>query len=380
MILWNGCSPDAPRGGAAGQDGARSQGVAGATGGSSAAGSAGVTPTAGTGGGADGPVDGASDFDAGDASEFPADATDAGRPDAARDGNGADAVGEAPPGPVAHRVLSSASDRGILAIFGPDGRIEWQYDALALGGEANDAWLLSNGDVAFAYKAGAQELTMAKTVVWNYAAPAGAEVHSCQPLPNGNFLIGEAHDNGVGYLRELDGTGKVRSTVMISVPGGVGAHGQFREVRKTPQGTYLVTYLQLDKAMEFDAMGQKLREFPCGMFVALRLPNGNTLVSCGDDHRVIEVDPHDEIVWQVTENEIPGNMLGFAAGLQRLANGDTVICNWPGHTGLAVPPPQAFEVTPDKKVVWQINNPALGWVSNVEILDQDGWVAGVALR
>ena len=276
-----------------------------------------------------------------------------------------------------HRVLSSVSDRGPLAIVGADSQIEWQYDVLSLGGEANDAWLLPSGDVVFAYKQGAQELTPAKQVVWNYSAPPGSEVHSCQPLPNGRFLLGEAHDQGLGYLREVDDTGKVQTTVTLQVPGGLSAHDQFREVRKTEQGTYLVTYLQLDKAMEFDASGQKLREFPCGMFVAVRLPDGNTLVSCGDDHRVIEVDPQDNVVWQVTETEIPGNTLGFAAGVQRLANGNTVICNWPGHTGLSSPPPQAFEITRDKQVVWELDDAQLGWVSNVELLDN---VASPILR
>ena len=65
---------------------------------------------------------------------------------------------------------------------------------------------------------------------------------------------------------------------------------------------------------------------------------------CGDDHRVIEVDGQGSVVWQVTEHEIPGNQLGFAAGLQRLPNGNTIICNWPGHGGVPANQPQAFEL------------------------------------
>lgn len=366
--------------------------TAGGGGGRASAGAGGTTPPSGSAGAAGfggGDSAGSTAGMGGVAGEPPTDAGSAGAPDVVGEpapeagadsrsdaGAGSDAAG----GKVTHRLVSSVSDKGILAIVAADGHIEWQYDVLPLGGEANDAWLLANGDIAFAYKAGAQELTPAKSVVWKYAAPAGSEVHTCQPLPNGNFLIGEAHEGGVAYLREVDGAGKVQSSVTIDVGGGLGPHAQWREVRKTPQGTYLVTYLQLDKAMEFDATGKKLREFPCGQFVAIRLPSGNTLVSCGDDHRVIEVDPQDKIVWQVGEKEIPGNTLGFAAGLQRLPNGNTIICNWPGHTGLATPPPQAFELTPDKKVVWQLDAAPLGWVSNVEILDPDAQVGGVALR
>jgi len=288
---------------------------------------------------------------------------------------GAGAAGAAG-GKVEHRFVSGMSDGGPVALVAADGHVEWQYD---LSGEANDAWQLSNGDIVFAYKTGARELTPAKQVVWNYDAPAGSEIHSCQPLPNG-FLLGEAHDGGTGYLRELDLAGKLQKTVTIQVAAALSAHGQFREVRKTSQGTYLVTYLDLDKAREVDDGGRVLREFPCGSFVAIRLKDGNTLVSCGDDHRVIEVDALGSVVWEVTQKEIPGNQLGFAAGLQRLGNGNTIICNWPGHGGVPAGQPQAFELTRDKRVVWQLNNPALKLVSNLEALDPDAAIDGVVYR
>jgi outer membrane protein assembly factor BamB len=279
-------------------------------------------------------------------------------------------------GKVEHRFVSGISDGGPVALVATDGHIEWQFD---VAGEANDAWYLPNGDVVFAYKTGAREVAPDKRVVWSYAAPAGSEIHSCQPLANG-FLLGEAHDGGVGYLREVDTSGKLQKTVTINVGGALGAHSQFREVRKTAQGTYLVTYLDLGKAREVDADGKLLREFPCGSFVAIRLKDGNTLVSCGDDHRVIEVDPQGSVVWQVTQQEIPGNQLGFAAGLQRLPNGNTIICNWPGHGGVPANQPQAFELTRDKRVVWQLRNPALKLVSNLEVIDPDGAIDGVVYR
>jgi hypothetical protein len=57
-----------------------------------------------------------------------------------------------------------------------------------------------------------------------------------------------------------------------------------------------------------------------------------------------------------------------------------VICNWPGHTGVASPPPQAFEVTREKKVVWELNDSRLGWVSNLEVLDPEATAGGAVLR
>jgi len=47
-----------------------------------------------------------------------------------------------------------------------------------------------------------------------------------------------------------------RPGVTIAAGTGLSTHGQFREVRKTPQDTYLVTYLDLNKAREVDGTGK----------------------------------------------------------------------------------------------------------------------------
>jgi hypothetical protein len=103
------------------------------------------------------------------------------------------------------------------------------------------------------------------------------------------------------------------------------------------------------------------------------------LIACGDEHRLVEVDPMDRVVWEVKENDIPGNRLGFVAGLQRLANGNTVICNWSGHSGLDSQP-LVFELTRDKKLVWQVTDKRLNKISSIEILDPEAAVDGVMLR
>jgi hypothetical protein len=265
---------------------------------------------------------------------------------------------------VQHRFIKSGCNAGSVAIVGPDGTIEWEYK---IADETSDAWLLPGGNVIFAYKHGVREVRPDLSVAWDFPAPAGTEIHSCQPLPDDRFLIGESHPDGMSYLYEMDRAGVKHRTVKIKCGGN--AHGQFRQVRKTPQGTYLVTSQRGGgKAEEFDADGQSLRVFPGGRFVAISLPDGNTLIACGDEHRVIEVDPQGAIVWSVTEQEIPGNRIGFAAGLQRLPNGNTVICNWSGHGGTKEQP-QVFEITRDKQVVWEVRDPRLGLISSINILD-----------
>ncbi len=268
---------------------------------------------------------------------------------------------------VSHRFIKSGCGSGSVAIVGKDGAVEWEYK---IADETSDAWLLPGGNIIFAYKHGVREVKPDKTTVWEFKAPADAEIHSCQPLPGDLFLIGESHNDGTSDLYEMDRTGAKKKTVALKCGGS--AHSQFRQVRKTPQGTYLITSQRGGgKAEEVDGDGKTIRTFPAGRFVAMRLPDGNTLIACGDEHRVIEVDAKDKIVWEITESEIPGNKIGFAAGLQRLPNGNTVICNWSGH-GTIKDQPQVFEITRDKKVVWELRDPKLSMISSINILDAAG--------
>jgi hypothetical protein len=113
------------------------------------------------------------------------------------------------------------------------------------------------------------------------------------------------------------------------------------------------------------------------------LPNGNllvntghgVLVSCGDQpggSRVFEVDEVGNVVWQVQGDELPGVSLKFIAGLQRLPNGNTVICNWLGHGHLGQAP-HLLEVTPDKRVVWSFaDHVTMKTISSVQLLDVAG--------
>ena len=275
-------------------------------------------------------------------------------------------TGALPPAQAAgHRLLKAGCHGGSLAIVAADGKIEWEYP---MEDETNDAWLLAGGHIVFAHRYGVREVTRDKKTVWEYNAPRGAEIHSCQPLEGGIFLIGQTSQN-VGHLHEIDCVGTIHKT--ITLPAAANAHAQFRQVRKTPQGTYLVTYQgNRGKAIEVDGGGKILRTFPGGQFTAIRLPYGNTLISGGDEHRVIEVDQNNRIVWQVCQNDIPGNVLDYVAGLQRLPNGNTVICNWTGHSGRKSQA-QVFEITRDKKLVWELKDPKLHMISSVEVLDDN---------
>ena len=53
----------------------------------------------------------------------------------------------------------------------------------------DDVHVLSNGNILFARKRGAAEVTQEKKIVWNYDAPPGTEVHSAQPIGRDKVLF-----------------------------------------------------------------------------------------------------------------------------------------------------------------------------------------------
>jgi hypothetical protein len=275
------------------------------------------------------------------------------------------------PAASGHRIIKAGCNSKSVAIVDAGGRIEWEYP---IESETSDAWLLPSGNIIFSFKHGVREVSYAKETVWEYRAPAKAEVHSCQPLANGLFLVSETHQD-LGFLYEMDAKGVKHRTLRIEAKAG--PHGQFRQTRKTPQGSYLVTYMS-GRTLELDAEGRELRRFPLGSYVAVRLPDGNTLVAGGDAHCAVEYDTQGREVWRVDRYDLPGNELGFVAGLQRLPNGNTVLTNWPGHGGKK-DQPQIVEITRDKRVVWELKDPRLNLISSVTVLDLPGQPSALEL-
>lgn len=272
-----------------------------------------------------------------------------------------------------HRILIGGCSLGMIAIVGHDGEIEWQ---LPFKDEVSDLWLLPNGNILHSYKKGGireikpnLEKKQGAEIIWEwktepYNGKIG-EIHTCQPLPEGRILVGESH-NGISFIKEINREGKTLKVIELKGLGG--KHSTFRQIRKTAKGTYLITQQKKNgKAMEYDADGKLIKTFPSGRFTASRLDNGNTLIGCGDEHRIIEVDKDNKIVWEVKQKDIEGMSLGFIAAVKRLPNGNTVLTNWGGHGGSKGP--AVFEITPDKKIAWKISDKIKNRVSSFYIIE-----------
>lgn len=287
-------------------------------------------------------------------------------------------------GDVEHRFMRAGWQSGGVEVFDTDGLTEWKVED---PGELSDAWILPDGGAVYSFsrrkedEAGVIRLDDKQEVMWTFHVAKGHDNHSCQPLPHGGFLLGETAPDGL-WMVELDKNGKEFKRVKVA-DSTADYHHAFRQVRKTPEGTYLGTIMKENKAYEWDADGNLIRTFPNGIFVAIRLPNGNTLTSGrGEDPEngpVVEYDPEGKVVWKLTAEDLPFHM-NMVCGIHRLPNGNTVVSNvWHGkHTDKTAP--MLFEITREKKVVWKAYTPG-GNMGNVQILDIGGNVyAGNVLK
>jgi hypothetical protein len=266
---------------------------------------------------------------------------------------------------IRHSFICTDYTQGIVCIVSEDSKITWQYPAE----NCNDIWVLPTGNFLFNTGHGVKEVTLQKEVVFSYESKS--EIYACQRLPNGNTFIGECN---AGRLLEVDPSGKIVKTIKLLPDSADGGHLFMRNARKLDNGNYLVALYGMDKVCEYDSTGLQVREITVtgGPHSVIRLPNGNTLISCSDhngDPRIVEVDRNGIIIWQLSKNDLPGIELKFMSGMQWLQNGNLLLTNWLGHNQFGKAP-HAFEITRDKKVVWVYNDHSfLKTISSIQLLD-----------
>jgi len=252
------------------------------------------------------------------------------------------------------------------------GKIVWTYST-GPGNEYDDVWMLSNGNILFTRMQYIAEITPEKKVVWRYDAPAGTEVHACQPIGkdkvlfilNGlppKLMVINVRTHAVEVEHVLPSLSETdRKTV----------HPQFRRVRYTSSATYLVPFLNMNRVIEYDKNFKEIWSYDISKpWAAIRLKNGNTLITDESDVLTREVNPKKETVWEVTKADIPDRYwYGNAQSVTRLANGNTIICSRGGDKH----GPQLVEITPDKKVVWVLQDwQRFGPATAVQVLDEPG--------
>jgi outer membrane protein assembly factor BamB len=286
-----------------------------------------------------------------------------------------------------HQLVTQGNDQ--LVVVGRDGKVEWQMP----WGGVHDLHVLPNGNVMV--QQGASKVVEidrdSKKVVWTYDSATAngnagkrVEVHAFQPLADGRVMIAES---GPARIIEVDRAGKLLHSVPLQVEHP-DPHTDTRLVRKLASGNYLVCHEGDGAVREYDPAGKVVWEYAVPLFgktpqpghgpeafgnkcfAAVRLPSGNTLISTGNGHGVLEVTPEKRIVWQIGQKDLPGITLAWVTTLEVLPNGHYVIGNC--HAGPGQP--LLVELDPKtKQVVWRFDQyDAFGNnVSNSQLLDAD---------
>lgn len=288
--------------------------------------------------------------------------------------------------PAQHRVLVQGKNR--LAIVDAKGKVEW---SMPWGG-IHDLHVLDNGHIML--QQGAAKVVeldpKTKKVVWSYDSRTmngnkgeRVEVHGFQPLKDGRIMIAES---GPGRIIEIDRKGTIHREIKLKVKRP-NPHRDTRLVRKLSTGNYLVCHEGDGAVREYDGEGKVVWEYEIPLFGkkrqgghgpeawgnqtfgALRLKNGSTLIATGNGHSVLEVTPEKKIVWQIHQKDLPDIVLAWVTTLEVLPNGNYVIGNC--HAGEGQP--LLVEIEPkSKRVVWTFDQ-FDQWgnsVSNTRILDR----------
>ena len=289
-----------------------------------------------------------------------------------------------------HRLITQGNDT--LSIMDAEGVVEWEMP----WGGIHDIHVLENGNVMV--QQGASKIVeidrRSKKIIWEYDSSAmngnegkPVEVHAFQPLGGGERIM--IAESGPARIIEIDRTGKLLSETKMTVERPH-PHTDTRLVRKISKDRYLVSHEGDGKVREYEeGTGKVVWEYDVPMFnreskgghgpesfgdkcfAALRLPNGNTLISTGNGHSVIEVTPEKEIVWKVEQYDIPSIRLAWVTTLEVLPNGNYVIGNC--HAGPGQP--LLIELDPKKmQAVWTLDayDRFGNSVPNSQILDAPG--------
>lgn len=256
-----------------------------------------------------------------------------------------------------YEIITADLNQSVITKYNTEGEVTWTYQQV----KCIDVWALADGTVLTSYlpsprtqgKGGVRLIGPDKETRFDFSADD--EIMGVQPLENGNFLMAECHR---GLVTEMNLKGeRIRSFKVVTKPSG---HKTMRRIRLTPRGTVLVNECYTHKLREYQLDGTLVNETDLTMNCGSQpQPNGNALISCWAPYaaQIVELDPAGKIVWQIKPAELPKEMgvVNFSEAI-RLPNGNILTGASCNHSKAAGPKAMLFELTPDKKVVWQIKD------------------------
>lgn len=222
---------------------------------------------------------------------------------------------------------------------------------------ARDGFVLENGNILICWADEVKEFDLDRKVIFHYRrAEESMELGTAVRLQNGNTMITESGSRP--KIIEVDSDGNVLKSVRL-IPETDNVHMQTRMARKLENGNYLVPHLLAFAIKEYSPKGEIVNTFSTDFeefggrksntwpFTAIRLKNGNTLVTLTNGNRVVELSLAGKIVWMIENSDFKGDPLADPCGAQRLPNGNTVIASYGAKDGIKL-----LEVNRNKKMVW----------------------------
>ena len=276
---------------------------------------------------------------------------------------------------ITHRFLACGKKTYIIEA---DGTQSWTYPA-----STRDGYVLDDGRILLVIskskkkKGGSVIIVDPKSgeekLLWKGTQ---AEVNSAHPTKDGTFVITEA--GAKPRLIEIDSDGKILVDFDLKCQKK-NVHMQTRMARKLSDGTYLAPHLLDFAVFHYDAKGNVLSKYDTTVkddpehkihswpFTAIRHGDGQTLVCLTHSNRVVDFDAEGKVVWELTNDDLPGDWLKDPCGGQVLPNGNVVVTSYAGGRNDLMAP-KLFEVNRDKKVVWKYTDGQKVGIHHFQIL------------
>jgi outer membrane protein assembly factor BamB len=260
-----------------------------------------------------------------------------------------------------HLYVADHENRTVMKIK-EDGTLLWNFP----NNNGHDVQLLKNGNILIV-TGEVQEVTPDKQIVWRVGRPTVQNAEAAQRLENGHTVIA---DNGQRAVIELNE--KNEEVWRFEVPNNnMRRRPTMRQVRRIANGNTLICASTEDEVWEVNPAKEIVWRYKVPFpYLALRLANGNTLISSGDGYGsprgwfVVEVDKDGKAVWKFGGEGAPEEeQVRFPTGLARMPDGTTYFAEAQGNV--------IKHVSPDKKIIRKITSPAMAHPCTIVVVDED---------
>lgn len=264
-----------------------------------------------------------------------------------------------------HHIISVDSARAKIFEFDEDGNVIFE---LPTYGASFDVWKLPDQTYLYCHLGpdchGVRIVDRDNNILSDYKT--ASEVFGCQPLPDGDILIGELTQK---RLTEVSRDGEIIKVIPLHC--NIGGHEAMRMARKRPDGTYLVNQPGDRVIRRYDENGNILLNIstPGDTFAVIESDNGHiyyTARTC-----IVETDATGNEIWCATCEDLADINPRWLTGMELLQNGNLIVCNWLGHgfEGKGIP---LFEINRDKEILWKLEAPSFtSDLANMQVLTEN---------